>query len=266
VTGHDAALTVRRGPGRLAWFGGLFLGGSVLAGALLVIGGFDGTIGGPAPTDTLPRIPAETSDPVVTAAAVEGLLKLVGDPALAYEVRMRGTAEVGGATVATRLSGKVAGGNVDIRYIVERSAAPKLELRVIAVGSRAWVQAARSKGWKKATRPSDFPDVHVFAGLTGPEQLRHVGAELRRSYRTEHLRTAPWWVSPMATKMLSPYGEATVDRSQLDIWVLPDGRPIEVIHAFRATIPTALGPVVVTGSATYVLARVGEKLTIKAPK
>lgn len=269
--GADEAPTAAAAPRmrsrRLAGVGVALLGGSILALALLVLGGSNGTLSGAAPTDGLPRMTPGTPAPAAAAAAIDRFLALIADPDLAYEVRMRGSVALGGADIETRFSARVAGSDVDIRYVIERPDAAVAETHVIAVGSRTWMQAGNEKKWRKSrTRPVDFPELDVLDGLTEAAQLDHVGIELRRGSRTDHLRTVDGWVSPLASRLLAGFPGATVAESRLDIWVLPDGRPLEVIATLRASIPAQLGMVDVTGRSSYVLARVGETAAVKPPK
>ena len=251
----------------LAWVAVVLLGGSVLALALLVLGGSNGTLGGPAPTDTLPRITPGTAAPGAAAAAIDRFLRVVADPKLAYEVRMEGRVDFGGADVETRFSARVAGSDLDVRYVVQHARQPVSNTRMITVGSRTWVQADGAKSWRRArTPPVDVPELDALDGVSDASHLAHLGPEMRRGYRTDHLRTVAGWVSPLAARMLGGYPGATVELSRLDIWALPDGRPLEFVVTLRAAVPTPVGLVFATGRSTYVLARVGETAAIRPPK
>ncbi len=264
---HAPAGRGGRRPPRLAWVGVVLLGGSVLSVALLVLGGSNGTLGGPTPTAPPPRVTPGIVAPAEAAAAIDRLLAVIANPKLAYEVRMRGSVEIGGADIETRFSARIAGTNADVIYVSQHSGSATAEAHVVTVGSRTWLQAGTAKAWRKVrTRPVDLPELDVFAGLTDATQLGHLGSELRRGSRTDHLRTVAGWVSPLATRLLASFPGAAVEEARLDIWVLPDGRPLEVITTLRATVPTPFGPFGVSGQASYVLARVGETAAIKPPK
>ena len=258
----------RRGRGIFLVLGVVLLAGSVVAGLALATGQLDRALGlGPAPTDTLPQAPRETTDPIAAAAAIDAFLAVVADPKLSYEMQERGTIEAGDITGITVLTGKVAGRDADARFNMTMSTGSSLAGRMIIKGKTVWLQVDGQKTWRKATpKPGEVPIIDAFEGVDGPEDLAYVGREMRRGSLTHHLVTSDGWNPPNAEKALAAVPGLRVDEARMDLWVLDDGRPREAVYSVRASAGGPLTSATATVKATYLFTNVGGKITIKAPK
>jgi len=265
---HVAAGRRRRGRGIVLVLGVVLLAGSVVAGLALATGQLDRALGlGPAPTDTLPQAPRETTDPIAAAAAIDAFLAVVADPKLSYEMQERGTIEAGDITGITVLTGKVAGRDADARFNMTMSTGSSLAGRMIIKGKTVWLQVDGQKTWRKATpKPGEVPIIDAFEGIDGPEDLAYVGREMRRGSLTHHLVTSDGWNPPNAEKALAAVPGLRVDEARMDLWVLDDGRPREAVYTVRASAGGPLTSATATVKATYLFTNVGGKITIKAPK
>ena len=262
------AAAQRRGSRILLGLGALILAGSVVVGLALAATGQLRILGlGPAATDTLPAAPAETTSPVAAAAAIDAFLGVVGNPKLAYELRMKGTIEGGGTTGTMALTGKVAGKETDARSNIRLSTGTTVGARVVVKGKTTWLLLDGEKTWRKAKpKPGEIPDMDAFAGIETPDQLAYVGREMRRGSLAHHLVTTDAWTAPNAADALAAYPGVAVDQAKLDIWARADGRPVEAVLTLRASADGPFTTLTVASSVTYVFSNVGGRITIKAPK
>jgi hypothetical protein len=212
------------------------------------------------------RVTPGPVDPEEAAAAIDRFAAfLAAKPT--YEARMKGTTDRPDGHWKDGMTARVAGADVDVRYRTVDPSGKAQEVRVIVVGDQAWVQPAGSAKARKADAPpAGMPDALVFRGLTAADQLWYVGKEQRRGLATDHLRTVRAWTSPLGGRLVRDHADARVELSVLDIWVLPDGRPIEVVHGFRARFTALFYEGLITAEASYVLSRVGEKVVVSPPR
>lgn len=230
----------------------------------LALGG--AALGGPAAApEVTPRV---TNGPVAGAEAAAVLDRFLAalEAPRSYEARMRGTVERAQGKVRESLTGKVAGSAYDVRLRTTRADGTATEVRVVVRGKGTWIRRDDRRWSRPKTRPANLAHADVFRGLASPAQLLHLGVEQRRGHVTHHLRTSATWISPLGARWIAAYPSAIVDRSTLDIWVLPDGRPIEVAHAFAARWPAPFVGGTIAATSTWVILRYGEPVTVTPPR
>ncbi len=251
----------------LSLLGGAALLVAIVAGSILGLG----LLNGPPPRLRLATPPPPTVRPSPTptpgladdASVVDRFVALLVPANRSYRVTATEAVTGAGRDATIQLSGGVSGTRWTAQVTQTPASGTPRTGQAIRIDTSTWYRMGTG-AWRRGTLPfPDLPDVDPCDGIAGRGDLVYLGAELHAGQWTHHLATRQGWVSPATTASLG--AGMQLDSARMDVWVTPDGVPVEADYAVEIGIVNASGRSSYTIAVQYLLSQVGEKIRITAP-